>query len=119
MRLEYSDAGSRRRGRPIGSKDLRGLAQRVDHRVIGSEMWRRFCVSCGLRLRLLRRERQISAAELAAAIGAHVMTVLAWERGRSVAGIPTLVLIAAALQCSVVELLPDEAHYPPAVQVKP
>lgn len=98
-------------GRPLGSKDRRGRAQRVNWRVLGSSMWRALCTAAGHRLRAMREERNISAAELAAAIGAAAVTVLAWERGRSMPSLPTMVMLAAALRCSIVDLLPDEAHH--------
>lgn len=69
------------------------------------------CVSFGLRLRALCDEQDISARELASAIGGSKQTIMSWWRGRSIPSMPVLFMVAAALRCSLVDLMPHEAHY--------
>jgi transcriptional regulator with XRE-family HTH domain len=77
-----------------------------------TERWRQLCVDFGALLRRIREERDISSAELAAAIGANSMTVMSWERGRTVPTVPTLMAIATALSCPLADLLPEQTRHP-------
>jgi hypothetical protein len=97
-------------GRPLGSVDRHGRCHRVDLIRMRRTSWRSFCLAFGHRLSQLLDERDIAATELAAAIDVSVMTVFAWRRGRSVPGSLMLAGIAAAIGCSVVDLLPEQAH---------
>lgn len=103
----------RPRGRPPGSRDRAGAARRVpiDHRVRNMAAWRAVSVAFGWRMRSLMDERDIAAAELAAAIGCSATAVHGWTSGRHFPSIPTLLCIAAALRCSLVDLMPEEAHH--------
>lgn len=101
----------RKPGRPIGSKDRSGRAAPVDHRARQMAAMRAFTIALGLRVKQVREEHDIAASELAEAIGACTATVLQWERGAAMPSIATLVLVAAALRCSLVDVLPDEAHH--------
>ena len=94
-------------GRPIGSVDRSGRAVRAQVQHRRSPRWLAFCRALGAQLRRCRESRNIAATELAAAIGAHVQTVWIWERGRQAPCLPMLVAIAAALGCSLADLLPD------------
>lgn len=101
----------RSRGRPLGSRDRNGRAAPVDHRARQMAAMRAFTVALGLRVKQVREEHDIAASELAAAIGMARATIHQWERGAAMPSIATLVLVAAALRCSLVDLLPDEAHH--------
>lgn len=101
---------ARLRGRPRGSPDRHGRCNRVDVATLRRTTWRTFAVGFGRRLATLLEERDVAASELAAALGLSVMTVLAWRRGRSVPPSIWLAAIAIALSCSVVDLLPEQAH---------
>lgn len=101
----------RKPGRPLGSKDRGGRAAPVDHRARQMAAMRAFAIALGLRIKQVREEQDIAASELAAAIGCCKEAVHAWERGGSMPSIATLVLVAAALRCSLVDVLPDEAHH--------
>lgn len=94
-------------GRPRGSRSLRGEAARIPW---SSPLWKRILVEFGLQLRKHREATDISAAELAEAVGVSPLTVFAWERGRSMPNGAVLFRVAAALSCSFVDLLPDELH---------
>lgn len=105
--------GSRRniaRGRPRGSVDRHGRCNRVDLVSLRRTTWRSFAVSFGQRLGDLLKERDVAASELAAAISYSQMTVFGWLRGRSVPSAFSLAAVAGALSCSLVDLLPDQAH---------
>lgn len=97
-------------GRPLGSTDRRGRCNRVDRVSLRRTAWRAFSVAFGRRLADLLTERDIAASELAAALDVHVMTVLAWKRGRSVPPSIQLAAIASALSCAFVDLLPEQAY---------
>ena len=101
----------RKRGRPVGSKDRNGRAAPVDHRARQMPAMRAFAIALGLRIKQVREENDIAASELAEAIGSCTTTVLQWERGAAMPSIATLILTAAALRCSLVSILPDEAHF--------
>lgn len=100
-----------RRGRPPGSPDRNGRAARSKRLPTSAPAFREFAKACGRRLRELREEQDIAASELAAAIKMSKMTVHSWERGREVPRIRVMISIAAALRCSLVDLLPEAAHY--------
>lgn len=76
-----------------------------------SAVWRAFAEAFGQTLRARREDRGIAATELAAAIAASSQTIHAWERGRSVPAVATLLAIAAALGCTLVDLLPERAQF--------
>lgn len=101
----------RPRGRPLGIKNAKGMATPVDHRARGTAAWRSLCVAFGDRVRSLREERDISAAGLASAIGAACATIWSWERGERFPSVPILLMVASVLDCSIVDLMPPEAHY--------
>lgn len=100
-------------GRPPGSRDRNGRARPVDHRAREMSAWRHFRLAFGARLRFLREEpgRDIAVSELAAAIGCSSSSIHQWERGAEFPSIATLLMVAAALDCSLVDLMPEEAHY--------
>lgn len=100
---------TRRRGRPKGSRDLRGRAARVDMATKASPRWRELAQDFGRLLREQREARGISADELAAAIRVSVMTVFSWERGR-VPGVAVLMAISQALGCALADLLPERCY---------
>lgn len=97
-------------GRPPGSRDRSGRANRVDLARIRAA-YRELCAATGARLRQLREERDVSADELALAIDVCRMTVLAWERGRSAPSLVCQLAISWALTCTLADLLPDQAHH--------
>lgn len=98
-------------GRPIGSVDLHGRAVRAE-RSYHSQAWREFRRDQGAQMRDTRRARAIAAEELAAAINVNVQTVFRWERGDGAPTLLSLVAVAKALGCSLVDLLPESARYP-------
>lgn len=98
-------------GRPLGSVDRSGRAQRVGSAARRPVAWRSLCEAFGRRLRVLREEQDIAASELAAAIGASQSTILSWERGDRMPSMTVLCMAAAALSCSLVDLMPEEAHH--------
>lgn len=59
----------------------------------------------GARLREVRTDHDVSAAELAAALGISAQTVFAWERGRSCVPLGELFRVALALGCTLDTLL--------------
>ena len=87
-------------GRPLGSRDRHGRATRPSAHDVASLMRR-----IGRRVYDARCERDVSADELAAAIGGHVATILRIERGDRAARTSTLARIALALGISLSELL--------------
>lgn len=97
-------------GRPRGSVDRHGRCNRVDLVSLRRTTWRSFAVAFGQRLGDLLKERDVAASELAAAVDVSVMTVLAWRRGRSVPLPLRLAAVSRVLSCSLVDLLPDQAH---------
>lgn len=98
-------------GRPLGSRDRYGRAIPVDRRLRRGARWRLFVVAFGRRLRQLLEGRDVACSELAAAIQVDPMTTYAWTSGRRFPAPPTLLAIAQSLSCSVVDLLPEEAHH--------
>lgn len=100
-----------RLGRPPGSRDRHGRARRVSSAARRPRSWRSLCLAFGRRLRILREEQDIAASELAAAIGASPYTVLSWERGDRMPSMTVLCMTATALDCSLVDLMPEEAHH--------
>lgn len=101
----------RGRGRPPGSRTRKAMARPVDHRAREMSAWRHLCIAFGARVRFLREEQGISARGLATAIGCSKAVVWAWERGETIPSVPVLLMAAAALDCSLVDLMPDEAHH--------
>lgn len=101
----------RRRGRPAGSTDRHGAALRVSAReaIRAAEALKRGFTE---RLSEIMRERDVSAEELALAIGASESTVLSWTRGRSTPSLWAMVAVAIALRVCLVDLLPESAHHP-------
>lgn len=98
-------------GRPAGRRDRAGRAVKVTARVAiasAERMKRDFA----RRLQLILDEKDISAAELAAAIGGSAQTVMSWTRGTSTPSLWTLVAVALALRVSLVDLMPESAHQP-------
>lgn len=102
---------TRKLGRPLGSIDRRGRAQRVSSAARRPTAWRALCEAFGARLRQLREEQDIAASELAAAIGASRYAILSWERGDRMPSMTVLCMVATALGCSLVDLMPEEAHH--------
>lgn len=101
----------RGRGRPLGSRNRKAMARPVDHRAREMSAWRHLCIAFGARVKFLREEQGISAQNLAAALGSSKAMVWKWERGETIPSVPVLLMAAAALDCSLVDLMPNEAHY--------
>lgn len=95
-------------GRPRGSKDRHGKAQRVP---IRSDAYARHVAAIGERIRDIREERDVARSELAAALNVWESTVTNWENGstRRVPTLRRLVQIAQALDCMVIDLIPQES----------
>lgn len=87
-------------GRPSGSRDRHGRASRPAPHAVASLMR-----SIGRRVYDARVERDVSAAELAAAIDGHVATILRIEAGAKNTTTRTLARIALALSIPLSELL--------------
>jgi DNA-binding XRE family transcriptional regulator len=98
-------------GRPPGSHDRNGRARRIGSAARRPSSWRTLCEAFGRRLRVLREEKDIAASELAAAIGAATATIFSWERGDRMPSMTVLCMVAVALDCSLVDLMPEEAHH--------
>jgi DNA-binding Xre family transcriptional regulator len=98
-----------RRGRPLGAVDRHGRAHRAQIR-LGTTAWRSFCVAFGRRLDQLMAERDVAATELAAAIGLHEQSIHILRRGERMPHMVTLAALSQALSCSLVDLLPEQAH---------
>ncbi len=62
----------------------------------------------GSRIKLIRKQRKMTQADLANAIGSSVSTIPMYETGRREPDIETLLRIAKALGISLASLLPDE-----------
>jgi len=101
------------RRNPIGSKRRwrEGHAHRVEDRAAES---REHCLQTGIghKLDVRLRAYDIGTDELAEALGVGRSAVMAWVAGRQMPSLKRLVTIALALKCSLVDLLPDEAHLP-------
>lgn len=97
-------------GRPRGSIDRHGRCVRVDVVALGRTSWRAFSAAFGHRLEQLLKERDVAVTELAAAVHVSPQTVFAWLRGRSVPLPLRLAAVSRALGCSLVDLLPEQAH---------
>lgn len=95
----------RRTGRPPGSRDRLGRACRA---VPVTEPYVRYMALVGERLRELREEQDIAAAEIAAALSVDRATVLHWERGRRTPTIANLYRLAAALGVRVADIVEVE-----------
>ncbi len=92
----------RKTGRPRGSVDRRGAARRVSPSVLS------FVVrSFGEQIRRVRENANVSADELAVAIGVDPETVMRWESTRRVPRLRNLVAIAIALRVPVDHLVPS------------
>jgi transcriptional regulator with XRE-family HTH domain len=59
----------------------------------------------GLRIRTARRERGLSAAEVAVSITRSVHTVYLWEQGKSMPTVPDVIALAPLLGCDLRWLL--------------
>jgi len=99
----------RPRGRPLGMRDRHGrcVPARCD---LASASWRAFCRDFGHRLEKLMAERDVAATELAAATSFHLGSIQAWRRGARMPNTHGLAVIAMALGCALVDLLPAQAH---------
>lgn len=73
--------------------------------------WRHLCLAFGARLKFLREEQDIAVSEIAEAIGCTRQAIHQWERGSAFPSLPTLLMVASALDCSLVDLMPEEAHH--------
>lgn len=102
---------TRQLGRPVGARDRHGRCNRVRW---SRSSWASARVAFGHHLSDVLEERDVAATELAAAIGVHWQTVMAWRRGR-IPGFAALAAIAEALSCSIIDLLPEQAHSPGGV----
>ncbi len=82
--------------------DRTGKAKRVDCQALA------FVVrSYGEQIRRVREDADVSAAELAAAIGVHERTVAHWETGARIPRLNHLTAIAMALRVPVDHLVPE------------
>lgn len=88
-------------GRPPGSRDRCGAARRVDAQDV-----RAMTLLFGDHLRRVREEANVSATELAAAVGYCVDTIHAYERGAIVPSLRALIAIAFALKLPLEHLVP-------------
>lgn len=79
---------------------------RATRAVPRSEPYVRYMAAVGVRIRELREEQDVSAAELAAALSIDPATVLRWERGdRTTPSIANLYRIAMALGVRVADIV--------------
>lgn len=92
----------RRNGRPPGSRDRLGRACRA---VPLSEPYIRYMAAVAERIRELREEQDIAAAEIAAALSVDPLTVHAWEAGRRTPTVANLYRIAAALGVRIADIV--------------
>jgi DNA-binding Xre family transcriptional regulator len=99
---------ARRVGRPLGAVDRHGRC--VPVRDLSHPTWRALCQAFGHRLDDLMTERDVAATELAAATGLHLGSINAWRRGARMPNTHTLAMLAGALGCALVDLLPEQAH---------
>ena len=88
-------------GRPPGSRMLHRAARRIPSK--RNLRYRACCV--GPVIYDTRRERGISAEELADRLGVTTWTVCRWESGRGAPSLESLVGIAAALSVRVADLV--------------
>lgn len=89
-------------GRPLGSRDRRGKARRT-HRTVVEAVTKAFAAQ----IRHVRESANISASELAAAIGLHPRTLFGYESGRAKLPLYRLVAIALALGVPFEHLVPE------------
>ncbi len=98
-------------GRPVGSMDRMGKAILI---TAGPLHARQLVIARGIAIRLssILDEQSVSASELAEAVGVSQYTVYNHLSGNATPSLWTMVAYAAALRCSLVDLMPDEAHLP-------
>lgn len=88
--------------RPRGSRDRHGKAKRVDASTV------RFVTRAfGECIRRAREDADVSASELAAAIGVYEDCVNRWESGRRTPRLSNLTAIAMALRVPFDHLVPE------------
>jgi ribosome-binding protein aMBF1 (putative translation factor) len=92
----------RRTGRPRGSVDRSGRARRVDAAALRAVM-----VAFAAQLRRVREAENVSAAELAAAMGINPGTVHRLENGQQYPTLERLASIALALGVPLEHLIPE------------
>lgn len=92
---------SRKRGRPVGARDMHGKANRFDPRHD-----RAYAAAIGKRLNIARVERDVSAYELGLAAGIAPSFVYKIERGEHCPLAKTICRLAVALGMSPSELMP-------------
>jgi transcriptional regulator with XRE-family HTH domain len=73
----------------------------------------------GMRLQEIRQGAGLSQSGLAAAAGVPVGTLRNWEQGRRMPLLDTAARVAAALGCSLDELVRAPKAAPPAAERKP
>jgi len=78
----------------------------VDVEIRETARWREIAKLVDLRIRREHEKHDIAATELAAAIGTWTRTVHRWEYGDEPPSLRSLFMIAAALGCDVVDLIP-------------
>lgn len=88
-------------GRPLGARDRRGRCVRA----VPKNEARHWLDGVGEAIRHCREEQDVSALELAAAIGVCDKTIHAWERGRIRPRLLHVYSIAVALGIQLNDLL--------------
>lgn len=96
-------------GKPVGY-DRFGHAKRVDVEVARSPQWRALRKIIGLNIKSARGRRDVSASELAAALGSCRTVIFKWERGEVAPHLKCLLAISLALDCPLSELIPQDAR---------
>lgn len=87
-----------------------GKAKRIDRRLRGSTEWLALAQLIGAGIRRARTLRDLSQAELAAALGvSHEMTHR-WESGARTPALRTLLAISLAIGCSLHEIVPTDVR---------
>lgn len=95
--------------KPVGH-DRFGHATRVDVEIKRTPQWRALCKLVGINIKHARGRRDISAAELAAALGSSRTVIFRWERGENPPHLSAILAISLALDCPLSELLPMDAR---------
>ena len=97
-------------GRPRGSPDRYGHAQRVDVEVKKRPQWRALARLIGHGIKTARERRDVAASELAAAIGSSVTVIYRWEKGVNPPHLSSLLAISLALDCPLSALIPTDVR---------
>jgi len=93
---------NRGNGRPRGAIDRYGIARKVQPHIVGVVV-----NAFAEQLKYVREHHDVSASELAAAVGIDVRTIHSYESGRVIPPLAKIVAISLALGVPIEHLVPE------------